>query len=93
MSEIKVGSIILIRKPSSGYRAWYVTACRLGGLGEESMFEIIPLDLEPGDPDLCQVPVSILGSCMGLEVIDGDWFRSNFLNAAGSGGAAHGGQR
>lgn len=75
--QIRVGSTLrLKRKHRVGL--WYVTAHRLGATNQEDLWELVPLDRRPGDPELCQVPCDILESHADVEVIDGEWFRDKF---------------
>lgn len=78
--RILVGSILRMPNWDScgGWRLWMATAHRMGGLSQESLWELIPIDRIPGDPELCQVPDIILETHPAVEVIDGEWFRDRY---------------
>jgi hypothetical protein len=48
--KIEVGSVIRMwHAMSKRYRVWRVVAQRLGGTAQESTYELVPLDVIPGD--------------------------------------------
>ncbi len=94
LRELDVGCVIRMPAfgPRGSWRLWYVSAHRMGATREESLWELVPLDCEPGDPELCQVPAIILETHPSIEVVGGQWFRERFVpgNRANSSAVGHG---